>query len=92
MLLSPCPARTVSPMAVWIAIRCGFRRRYVLIGTKFLVRRPLATTAGSLPSVSTSNQSWVMAAFTGRRNRLTRQLNYEIPFLLLSGLAEVAAT
>ena len=63
MLLSPWPARTVSPMAVWIAIRWGLRLRNALIGTTFLVRRPCATTAGSLPSVSTSSQSWFMVAF-----------------------------
>ena len=46
MMLSACPARTVSPMADSMVIRCGFRRRKLLVGTRFLVREPCATTAG----------------------------------------------
>ena len=32
-----CDAAQASPMAVWIAIRLGFRRKNALIGTRFLV-------------------------------------------------------
>ena len=46
-----------SAIADWMAARRGLRRKNTVIGTKFLNWRPSATTAGSLPSVSTSNQS-----------------------------------
>ena len=52
---------TVSVIAVWIAARLGLRRRKVLIGTRFFIWRPCATTTGSVPSVSTSSQSRFMA-------------------------------
>ncbi len=61
MLVKPLRARAVSPMALWMAIKWVSRRRNVVIGTKSLVWAPCATTAGSLPSVSTSSQSWVIA-------------------------------
>ena len=92
MLLRPTPARTVSPMAVWIAIRCGFRLKNALIGTRFLVRGPCATTAGSLPSVSTSSQSWVMAASYRRADgRLPSEAAYGIRRSALLATASEAA-
>ena len=61
MLVSGSPARTVSPMADWMAIRLALRRRKVLMGTMSWVCCPNATTAGSAPRVSTRSQSSVMA-------------------------------
>jgi hypothetical protein len=60
MLVRLWPVCTDSVIAVRTAERCGLRRRNVVIGTRFLSCRPCATTAGSPPSVSTSNQSWAM--------------------------------
>ncbi|EUA78709.1 hypothetical protein I553_3000 [Mycobacterium xenopi 4042] len=51
-----------------MAARCGLRRRKAVIGTRLRGCVPCATTIGSLPSVSTSSQSWPCQRLYGGRH------------------------
>ncbi|BBU20640.1 Uncharacterised protein [Mycobacterium xenopi] len=67
--------RIDSAIAVRMAARCGLRRRKAVIGTRLRGCVPCATTIGSLPSVSTSSQSWPMPATLRRPARLSAPLS-----------------
>ena len=54
--------RNPNLMAIQTAINETVQAGKALIGTRFLVCCPCATTAGSAPSVSTRSQSCVMTA------------------------------